>query len=231
MSLGFTAPSGELSTKVIKGRLDTVEGELTVEDIIHFSMPAARHADWLNDWKESNRGNILRGLNKISIAREHEIPTFYGLLWAKHYDSEKEDWVDYGLVSTRVVTNAGVDFIVDAFQNTTEVENLKYHGIGTTDSPGEAVGDTALQAELSTVYNPDNTRATGSTVEGGGTNVYRTVGTNTVDGSAAIVEHGIFSQAATGGGTLLDRSVFSVINLSASDSLQTTYDLTFTAGS
>ena len=50
----------------------------------------------------------------------------------------------------------------------------------------------------------------------------------TFDATAAIVEHGIFSQAATGGGTLLDRSVFSAINVASGDSIQFTYDLTLT---
>lgn len=138
-------------------------------------------------------------------------------------------WIDdRGIVSRHVVTNAGVGFIVDAFQNLVELENMKFHGIG-TGAVAEAVGDTALGTELTTQYNPDNTRATGSTIENGA-NVYRTVGTNTVDAAAAITEHGILSQAATGGGVLLDRSVFSVINLANGDSLQSTYDLTLTAG-
>jgi hypothetical protein len=46
----------------------------------------------------------------------------------------------------------------------------------------------------------------------------------------AITEHGIFSQAAVGGGVLLDRSLFSAINLVSGDGLQTQYDLTFTSG-
>ena len=79
-------------------------------------------------------------------------------------------------------------------------------------------------------YTPDSTRATGTTTEGASANVYRTVGTNTVDASVAITEHGIFSQAATGGGTLLDRSLFSAVNLASGDSLQSTYDATFSAG-
>jgi hypothetical protein len=43
-------------------------------------------------------------------------------------------------------------------------------------------------------------------------------------------EHGILSQAATGGGVLLDRSVFVAINLGNGDGPQTTYRLTVTAG-
>lgn len=137
-----------------------------------------------------------------------------------------------GLLSRKVVTNAGVDFIVSAFQNTTELENLKYHGIG-TGTTAEAASQTALVTELTTEYNPNSTRATGSTTQGGSSNIFRTVGTNTLDsGTPAITEHGIFSQAATGGGTLLDRSVFSAINLvgANADSLQTTYDLTVSSG-
>lgn len=137
--------------------------------------------------------------------------------------------LDFGTASFRVVTSAGVNFIVDAFQNSVELEILKYHGIGTNNT-AEASGDTALNTELTTQYNPDNTRATGSLTENG-SNVYETVGTNTVDAGVSIVEHGILSQAATGGGTLLDRTVFATITLSASDSLQSTYDLTLTAGS
>lgn len=135
----------------------------------------------------------------------------------------------YGVVSRKVVTTAGVNAIVDAFQNLVELENFKFHGIGTTNT-AEATGDTALAAEITTAYNPDNTRATGSTTEGAGANVYRTVGTVTVDAAVAAVEHGVFTQAATGGGTLLDRSVFSVVNLASGDSLQATYDLTINAG-
>lgn len=138
--------------------------------------------------------------------------------------------VDYGIVGYRVVTTAGVGFIVDAFQNTTELENMKYHAIG-TGSTAEAAGDTALVTELTTEYT-GNVRATGTTTEGAGANIYRTVGTNTMDEApgGAIREHGVFDQAATGGGVLLDRTVFAAITLGNGDSLQSTYDLTFTAG-
>lgn len=136
-----------------------------------------------------------------------------------------------GLASFRVVTTVGVNFIVDAFQNSVELENLKFHGIG-TGSTAEAVGDTALVTELTTEYT-GNVRATGTTTEGASANIYRTVATNTLDGTpgAALREHGIFDQAATGGGTLLDRTVYAAITLSSGDSLQSTYDHTQTAGS
>jgi hypothetical protein len=137
--------------------------------------------------------------------------------------------VDYGTLSTRVVTDAGVAYIVDAFQNLTELENFKYHGYG-TGTTAEAASQTGLITELTTQYAVDNTRVTGSQTEGAA-NIYRSVATLSPDtgGTIAITEHGLFSAAS--GTTLLDRSVFSAINVAAgADSLQTTYDLTVASG-
>lgn len=153
--------------------------------------------------------------------------TFPDYCASKGFEIER---FNFGLASLRVVTDTGVAFIVDSGQNLTEMENLKFHGLG-TGGAAEAAANTALTTELTTQYNPDNTRATGSTTEAAA-NIYRTVGTNTIDvaGPVAITEHGVFSQAATGGGVLLDRSLFAANNLVNGDSLQTTYDLTLTSG-
>jgi hypothetical protein len=153
----------------------------------------------------------------------------YGALWLEVLRGDGTR-VPYGLASLRVVTDTGVQFLVDALQNLTEAENMKFHGFG-TGAGAEAVGNTALTTELTTQYATDNTRPTGSQTEGAA-NVYRTVGTLDPDADVAITEHGIFSQAATGGGVLLDRSLFSVINLSGAggDTLQATYDFTITSG-
>lgn len=134
---------------------------------------------------------------------------------------------DYGIVSRKLVTTVGVNYIVDAFQNLVELENMKFHGLGTS-AATEAVGNTGLTVELTTQYNPDNTRATGTTIEGASANVYRTVATNTVDAAATIEEHGIFSAASAG--VLLDRSLTGTKTLASGEGLQSTYDLTMTAG-
>lgn len=138
------------------------------------------------------------------------------------------EWVDYGTVGYRVITSAGVGYIVDTWQNLTETENLKYHGCG-TGTTAEASGDTALVTESTTALNPDSTRATGTQTEAAA-NIIQSVGTLTFDASAAITEHGLFSQAATGGGVLWDRTVFSAINVASGDSIQFTYQGTLTAG-
>lgn len=142
------------------------------------------------------------------------------------YAGEVEDW---GVVSQKVITTAGVGFLVDAWQNSVELEILRYHGLG-TDSTAESASDTALNTELTTQYGTDNTRPTGSLTEGASANIFRTVGTSTVDATVTIAEHGIFSQAANSGGTLWDRSLTGGQALSSGDSLQTTYDMTASSG-
>lgn len=138
---------------------------------------------------------------------------------------------DYGIVSRKLVTNNGVGFIVDAFQNSVELEIMKYHGLG-TGTTAEAQADSALVTECTTALNPDSTRATGNLTEGASANIFHTEGTNTFDADAAVTEHGVFSQAATGGGVLLDRSKFAAVNMvgASADALLSKYEYTLTAG-
>lgn len=143
-----------------------------------------------------------------------------GRLYVKHIKADGSV-EDYGLMSTKVVTDAGVAFIVDAFQNITEVETFQFHGSGTTNT-AESAAQTTLIAEVAT-------RATGSRGEGASANIYRTVGTISYSGTFAIVEHGVFS--ASSAGTMLDRSIFAAINVISGDSIQFTYELTFPSGS
>lgn len=128
---------------------------------------------------------------------------------------------DYGLVSTKVVTTAGVNALANGFKGTFVISDFKFHASG-TGIVAEAIGDTALGTEGAT-------RATGSQIAGATANVYRTVGTIAYTTTLAITEHGILSAAAVG--TLLDRSVFAAINVQNGDSIQFTYDLTLPAGS
>jgi len=134
---------------------------------------------------------------------------------------------DLGVLSYRKVTDNGVQFITDAWRNTVELEIMKYHGCG-TGTNAEATADTALQTESTTALNPDSTRATGTLA--GSAATFTSVGTATFDATAAITEHGLLSQAATGGGVLFDRSVFSAINVVSGDSIQFTYTVTLTSG-
>lgn len=232
----LTRPEGDISLRVVRainaGSQLSPGTELNLKEIVAHAMPQKGLPDEVNDWRQANQPNILRALRKQArarrVARRHGLPYFWSQLWLAKINPRGER-LELGLASMRVVTDAGVNFIVDAFQNLTEVELFNFHGIG-TGATAEAAGDTALVTELTTEYNPDNTRATGTQGEGGSPNIYQTVGTNTVDAAVGIQEHGIFTQAATGGGTLLDRSVFSIVNLGNGDSLESTYELTVASG-
>lgn len=167
-------------------------------------------------WKIKNLPHLLRGVPDMIMGLVRPVGRLYVEVHRADGRTER-----LGLVSTRVVTTAGVNYLVDAFQGTTEPENFKYHAMGTGNT-AESASDTALVTEV-------ETRATGTQTEGASANIYKTVATITATTSRAIVEHGIFSAASSG--TLLDRSVFSTINLASGDSIQFSYELTLPAGS
>jgi hypothetical protein len=231
-----TEPSGDLLTRVLRKQPEVVRAwEPVINDrrrvdfalVREHSMPRRGVSDAINRWRAANEQNLERGLHRVALADMHGIPTHFGALYVAKIHA-CGDVEELGLASLRVVTDAGVAAIADSFGNTFENETLNFHGMG-TGGTAEAASQTALVTELTTEYNPNSTRATGTQTTP--TNVYQTIGTNTIDsGTPAITEHGIFSQAATGGGTMLDRSLFSAINLASGDGIQFTYQLTFTSG-
>ena len=229
MSLvGVASGSGRVQFTVMRAPRSSVPARaLRLQDILRHGFPQPEQTAEVRQWRRANVRHLWRGLRRVLASRLLKLPTMYGQLSLVVIRTDGT-WFDYGLASLRVVTDTGVGYIVDAFQNLVELENMKFHGLG-TGGAAEAAGNTALTTELTTQYTPDNTRATGTTIEGATANIYRTVGTNTVDGTAAVTEHGIFSAAT--GGVMLDRSLFSVVNLASADSLQSTYDLTFVSGS
>lgn len=235
MNLNFNSNisvKGEREMKVIRGSIGPTPVRPTLRQIMALALPNTASEE-INRYRRENLANVWRGFKDLVKARMLNVPIIDGKLFAKVIRGDGSS-LNLGLISTRVVTTAGVGFIVDAFQNLVELENMKYHGFG-TGTGNEASGDTALGTEFTTEYATDNTRPTGTTTEGASANIYRTVGVFTPNsgGVLAVTEHGIFSQAATGGGVLFDRSKFSAVNLDSGngDSLQVTYEATFPAGS
>ena len=133
--------------------------------------------------------------------------------------------IDKGLVATKMVTNAGATYLVDAFQSSTgyPMSNFYWHDCG-TGTGAEAVGDTALGCATGV----NEARTTGSQTETSAM-VYKTISTHTFSiTGAAVTEHGLFS--SSDGATLWDRSLFAAINVSSGDSIAFTYELTVTPG-
>lgn len=235
---GSTAPRGTLKVR----RIPLIERPVvrTLHEAIRYGTPfrASLRERAFNRtrlaWQRRNLVNFERSLAD-QYKFEHGIPLnaigAIGHLWLAHVHLDG-DVTDLGLVSCRVVTDTGVGFIVDAFQNLTELENMKYHALG-TGTTAEAASQTALVTELTTQYSTSNTRPTGTTGEkSGDSKTYETSATITIaSSSVAATEHAIMSQASNAGGVMLDRSLFSAVNLNVGESLQATYQLTFPSGS
>jgi len=205
---------------------------ISKQAIRKWAFPRVGLPDEVNDWRSDNikRPEFKAGVKQAIAARRfgelYGLAHVEGALFGKVITADGRVF-NLGLMGLNIVTTAGVTFIADSFRGTVEPETMKYHGLG-TGATAEVIGNTALGTELTTQYNPDNTRATGTLA--GSAGVFTTVGTNTVDAAASPTEWGLLSQAATGGGTLMDRETFTAVALANGDSLQTTYNLTFTAG-
>jgi hypothetical protein len=130
--------------------------------------------------------------------------------------------LNYGVLGRQKVTTAYCEFMVDQHQTESSViGDFKFHdsGVGTT---AENIADTDIETT------DEESRATGTQVEESSV-IYRSVGTIAYTNTKAITEHGLFS--ASTGATLMDRTVFSAINVVNGDSIQFTYGITYVAGS
>jgi hypothetical protein len=137
------------------------------------------------------------------------VPTITGELELCHIRANGKV-INYGVVSRRVVTTAFVNFVTDQLQTETSVfGDFKYHdsGVGTT---AENAADTGIETT------DGESRATGTQTESA-SNAYRSVGTISYTTTKAITEHGLFNDSSTG--TLMDRSVFSAVNVVNGDSI------------
>jgi hypothetical protein len=129
--------------------------------------------------------------------------------------------INYGVLGYRVVTTAFVGYVTDQLQTETSTfGDFKYHdgGVGTT---AENAADTGMETT------DGESRATGTQTESAA-NAYRSVGTISYTTTKAVTEHGLFNDSSAG--TLMDRTVFSAINVVNGDSIQFTYTLTLSSG-
>jgi hypothetical protein len=129
--------------------------------------------------------------------------------------------IDYGTVGYQKVTTAFCELMVAQLQTETSVwGDFKYHdsGVGAT---GEQNTDTGIE----TTDGQDRSTGTQTTTS---TVIYKSVGTISYTGTYAVTEHGLFNTTNTA--TLMDRTVFSAVNVVSGDSVEFTYSLTVTAG-
>jgi hypothetical protein len=175
-------------------------------------------------WKLSNLANLWRGWWRHWVACQLGIGHFYGTLHARLMRADGTV-INYGLVSTRVITDVGVAFLVDDWDdNTTDITDMNYHACG-TGVGDEGVGEDVLGAEATTITD----RATGAKTQPAA-NQLRSVATQAFTNTGAITEHGIFSVVTESAGVLWDRSLFAAINVANGDSIAWTYTCTVSSG-
>lgn len=183
----------------------------------------------MQNWR--SRGQALKVDAGVGIAHMLGLCSIHGnlsaILCRRVGDSALNGGIliDLGLLGKRQVTDAGVAHLVDDWDDGSgNIENYNFHDSGTS-ATAEDQTDTNLIGEAG-----PTTRATGSKSQPSA-NIIRSVGTIAYTGTLAIVEHGLFTTAARTTDEMWDRTVFSVINVANGDSIQFTYDATFTAGS
>ena len=113
-----------------------------------------------------------------------------------------------------LVVTAGKNYVASRIKDATATA-MSHMAIGTS-STAAAVGNTALGSEAGRVS------LTSTTVTNNEIAYVATFGAGT--GTGAIVEAGLFN--ASSGGTMLCRTVFSVVNKGASDSMTITWTVT-----
>lgn len=171
-------------------------------------------------WKVRNFPSVWPGLWRHALARSLNMNHMLGTLCIRHILAGGKT-INYGLVSTKLVTTAFAELMVDQLIAESSVwGDFKYHdsGIGVTPA---AIGDTDIETT------DGESRATGTQVETS-SKVYKSVGTISYTSTKAITEHGIFNTAATA--TLMDHHVFSALNVENGDSIEFTYELTVSDG-
>lgn len=173
-------------------------------------------------WKLSNFVNVWSGLWRHALASILKMNHMLGSLYVRVIKPDGKV-INYGLVSTKLVTTAFVNFVVDQLQTETSVfGDFKYHqsGTGTTDPN---VSDTDTETAV-------GSKEAGTQTEGSSANIYKSVATCSYSGSSAITEHTLTNNGSNATGTLMDRHEFTAINVEDGDSIEFTYELTVSAG-
>jgi len=174
-----------------------------------------------NGIRPSYWGGWLAVQAAIAFSWLTSIPTMHSQLSIKV--RRADGWtIDYGVVGYRSITTAFANFLVDQLQTEdSTIGDFKYHdgGVGTT---AENVSNTTMETT------DGESRATGTQTEGASANIYKSVGTISYTSTKAITEHGVFNNSTTG--TLLDRTVFSAVNVVSGDAIEFTYQYTVSTG-
>lgn len=183
--------------------------------------PGKRIAEF--GYRAKNTAALLRAIKVdagVIAGQAFGLVTMHGELRGELIHSDGGS-LDLGLLGKRVVTDAGVAYLVDDWDGgANDFSSMNFHDSG-TGAVAENVTDTALGAAAGPA------RVSGTKSQPAA-NQAQTVATVAYTATLAITEHGIFS--ASTAGSLWDRTVFAAVNVVSGDSIQFTYTLTINAG-
>jgi hypothetical protein len=117
-----------------------------------------------------------------------------------------------------LVVNTGLNFMTSRMKDTT-LAAMTHMAVG-SGTTAAAAGDTALETQISSRVSLTSTTVTANAIE-----YVAAFGAGVSTG--AITEAGIFNASTSG--TMLCRTVFSVVNKAAADTLQITWTITINA--
>ena len=181
-------------------------GQLTMKLARKFTSPRAYVT---NKAGEVTASYVKKGLLNYIAAYGVQIPLVTG-----HYT--------YAMRGSNLVTTAGKAGVAGRIGGSGSPAAFTYIAIG-TGTTAAAVGNTTLETEITT-NGGQRASATVSLVTTDTTNdTARAVVTFTFTGSFAVTEAGLLNAASSG--TLLNRNVFTAVNVVSGDTLQVTIDI------
>jgi hypothetical protein len=135
------------------------------------------------------------------------------------------------LLSEQVMPNAwpaaGEAYLVDVWRGLQPFSNARYHGLGSSSTPF-AESQTGCVSELTTAYQTDNVRATGTLAVGATPSVFKSVGLNVIDQPGVTIrEFCLMTNANVGQGTVIARALLTPFAVPVGATITTTYILTF----
>ena len=117
-----------------------------------------------------------------------------------------------------LVVNTGLAYIASRMKDTTD-DAMSHMALG-SGTTAAAAGDTALESQLGSREALDSTTVTSNAIE-------YVASFEAGDATGAVTEAGIFN--ASTAGTMLCRTVFSVVNKAADDTMSVTWTITISA--
>ena len=131
MFKGSTVPKGDLGLQVIRHSKDSG----SIKSLLYDSNPLVRNLHPLaKEWRIKNYRKNIAQIGKLFVIKSAikaihaPIMTAYGALYLNVIKANG-DQIYMGLAGTKVVTDVGVDYIVDAFQDAQELELIKFNVI------------------------------------------------------------------------------------------------------